>query len=485
MALLEIEGLTVEFGSVAAPLTAVDDVDLTIDAGEIVGCVGESGSGKSVTALALMGLVDFPGRVRARRMVFAGRELLSLSAAERRALTGKDIAMIFQDPLASLNPCFTVAFQLTETLRMHGTPEERGSAKLRRARALQLLQQVEIPDPAARLGAFPHQLSGGMAQRVMIAMAIACNPRLLIADEPTTALDVTVQAQVLDLLLRLQQERGMALLLITHDLAVVAETAQRVIVMYAGEQVETGPVPEIFDTPQHPYTKALLDALPEHNLDRTRLKAIPGVVPGQYDRPAGCLLSPRCDFALRALPGRPAAAGRPARTKGALPFRARCRRTADAWLGRRGGGNARRGRHSNERRRAAARGRSADSPLRGIARPVSRQGDRARARWRFVHRARRGNACRRRGIGLRQIDAGAPGHDDRAPDIRGIEARRRRRRRCRQGDVEALAPDGADGFPEPVRLAQSAQESRNPARGAVLRSTPASTRLRVARRHGR
>ena len=314
MALLEIEGLTVEFGSVSAPLKAVDDVDLAIDAGEIVGCVGESGSGKSVTALALMGLVDFPGRVRARRMEFAGRELLSLSAAERRALTGKDIAMIFQDPLASLNPCFTVAFQLTETLRMHGTPEERGSAKLRRARALQLLQQVEIPDPAARLGAFPHQLSGGMAQRVMIAMAIACNPRLLIADEPTTALDVTVQAQVLDLLLRLQQGRGMALLLITHDLAVVAETAQRVIVMYAGEQVETGPVPEIFDTPQHPYTKALLDALPEHNLDRTRLKAIPGVVPGQYDRPAGCMLSPRCDFALaRCWVDRPPLAGPPGR----------------------------------------------------------------------------------------------------------------------------------------------------------------------------
>jgi dipeptide transport system ATP-binding protein len=193
---------------------------------------------------------------------------------------------------------------------MHGTPAERGSARLRRARALQLLQQVEIPDPAARLGAFPHQLSGGMAQRVMIAMAIACNPRLLIADEPTTALDVTVQAQVLDLLLRLQQERGMALLLITHDLAVVAETAQRVIVMYAGEQVETGPVPEIFDTPQHPYTKALLDALPEHNLDRARLKAIPGVVPGQYDRPAGCLLSPRCDFALaRCRVDRPPLAG--------------------------------------------------------------------------------------------------------------------------------------------------------------------------------
>ena len=251
MALLEIEGLTVEFGSVAAPLIAVDDVDLTMEAGEIVGCVGESGSGKSVTALALMGLVDFPGRVRAKRMSFDGRDLLGLSDAGRR-----------------------------------------------RDRALELLQQVEIPDAAARLNAFPHQLSGGMAQRVMIAMAIACNPRLLIADEPTTALDVTVQAQVLDLLVRLQHERGMALLLITHDLAVVAETVQRVMVMYAGQQVETGPVPAIFEAPEHPYTQALLAALPEHNLERSRLKAIPGIVPGQLDRPLGCLLSPRCDYAL-------------------------------------------------------------------------------------------------------------------------------------------------------------------------------------------
>ena len=298
MALLEIEGLTVEFGSVVAPLIAVDSVDLTMEAGEIVGCVGESGSGKSVTALALMGLVDFPGRVRAKRMSFDGRDLLGLSDAGRRALVGKDIAMIFQDPLARLNPCFTVAFQLTETMRIHGTDAERRSAKHRRDRALELLQQVEIPDAAARLNAFPHQLSGGMAQRVMIAMAIACNPRLLIADEPTTALDVTVQAQVLDLLVRLQHERGMALLLITHDLAVVAETVQRVMVMYAGQQVETGPVPAIFQAPEHPYTQALLAALPEHNLERSRLKAIPGIVPGQFDRPVGCLLSPRCDYAL-------------------------------------------------------------------------------------------------------------------------------------------------------------------------------------------
>ena len=293
MALLEIEGLTVEFGTEAAPFLAVEGADLAVDAGEIVGVVGESGSGKSVTALALMGLIDFPGRVRARRMSFDGRDLLALSDRARRTLVGKDIAMIFQDPLASLNPCFTVAFQLMETLRIH----EGGSKKARRTRALELLQQVEIPDAETRLDAFPHQLSGGMAQRVMIAMAIACNPKLLIADEPSTALDVTVQAQILDLLVALQRDRGMALLLITHDLAVVAETAQRVVVMYAGQQVETGPVPQIFDTPQHPYTQALLAALPEHNIGRARLQAIPGVVPGQHDRPHGCLLSPRCGYA--------------------------------------------------------------------------------------------------------------------------------------------------------------------------------------------
>ncbi len=297
MPLLDIEGLTVEFGTEAAPFVAVDRVDLGIEAGEIVGVVGESGSGKSVTALALMGLIDFPGRVTARRMAFAGRDLLQLSERERRALVGKDIAMIFQDPLASLNPCFTVAFQLMETLRVHGNERERGSSKLRRARALELLQQVEIPAAGARLNAYPHQLSGGMAQRVMIAMAIACNPKLLIADEPSTALDVTVQAQILALLTNLQKDRGMALLLITHDLAVVAETAQRVVVMYAGQQVETGPVPGLFEAPRHPYTQALLAALPEHNLERARLTAIAGMVPGQHNRPSGCLLSPRCAYA--------------------------------------------------------------------------------------------------------------------------------------------------------------------------------------------
>jgi dipeptide transport system ATP-binding protein len=314
MALLEVEGLTVTFGAGDRRTVAVDGLDLAIDAGEVVGCVGESGSGKSVTALAVMGLIDFPGRVQARTLRFGGRDLLALADRERRAIVGKDIAMIFQDPLASLNPCFTVAFQLTETLRVHGTPEERRSASARRARALALLREVEIPDPETRLAAFPHQLSGGMAQRVMIAIAIACRPRLLIADEPSTALDVTVQAQILKLLLRLQREQDMALILITHDLAVVAETAQRVVVMYAGEVVETGPVPDVFERPRNPYTQALLAALPEHNLDRPRLRAIPGVVPGPHDRAAGCLLSPRCAYAVeRCAARRPPLAGTPGR----------------------------------------------------------------------------------------------------------------------------------------------------------------------------
>ena len=293
MALLELQNLRVEFGSEKSPFTAVDGLDLTIAEGEVVGIVGESGSGKSVTSLALMGLIDYPGRVTATRMAYDGRELQTMSERERRGLLGKDIAMIFQDPMTSLNPCFTVAYQLIETLRVH----QRGSNAAMRAKALELLQQVDIPDPERRLDAYPHQLSGGMSQRVMVAMAIACNPRLLIADEPTTALDVTVQSQMLELLLQLQRDRGMALMLITHDLSVIAQTAQRVVVMYAGQVFETGRVPAIFNAPRHPYTQALLAALPEHNVGRARLQTIPGVVPGQYDRSEGCLLSPRCAYA--------------------------------------------------------------------------------------------------------------------------------------------------------------------------------------------
>ena len=290
MPLLELKNLCVEFGPRIRPVRVVDAVSLSLGDGEIMGIVGESGSGKSVTALALMGLIDAPGRVTADLLSFDGRDLLAMPLKQRRALLGKDIAMIFQDPVASLNPSFTVAYQLMETLKIHGG----GSRKALRAQALQLLNDVEIPDAERRLDAYPHQLSGGMSQRVMVAMAIACNPRLLIADEPTTALDVTIQAQMLALLLRLQRERGMALILITHDLGVVAEIAQRVLVMYAGQVVETAPVPRIFTAPRHPYTEALLSALPEHNIGRRRLQSMGGVVPGATDRPSGCLLSPRC-----------------------------------------------------------------------------------------------------------------------------------------------------------------------------------------------
>ena len=302
MALLEIEDLHVEFPSQAAVLHAVEGVSLSLDEGDVLGIVGESGSGKSVTMLALMGLVAYPGRVRARRMHFAGRDLLQLSDRERRHVIGRDVAMIFQEPTTSLNPCFSIGFQLTETLRLHLDMDRKAA----RQRSVELLEQVGIPAAASRLSDFPHQLSGGMNQRVMIAMAIACNPRLLIADEPTTALDVTIQAQILDLLRGLQKDRGMALVLVTHNMGVVAEMAQRVAVMYAGQVMEESSANALFAAPQHPYTAALIAAMPERHTDETRLATIPGVVPGLYDRPAGCLFAPRCTFATARCRVRPA-----------------------------------------------------------------------------------------------------------------------------------------------------------------------------------
>jgi dipeptide transport system ATP-binding protein len=293
MALVEIRNLNVTFKTARGLLHAVENLDLSLEEGELLGIVGESGSGKSVTMLALMALIPWPGKVTADRLTFDGKDILTLSAAQRRRIIGKDIAMIFQEPMTSLNPCFTVGFQIMETLRAH----EGGSRAERRRRTIELLDQVGIPEPATRLDAFPHQLSGGMSQRVMIAMAISCNPRLLIADEPTTALDVTIQAQILDLLLQLQRDRGMALALITHDMGVVAETAERIVVMYAGEAVEVQPAAKLFEQPHHPYTAALLEALPERSVGHRRLSTIPGVVPGVEDRPAGCLFNPRCSYA--------------------------------------------------------------------------------------------------------------------------------------------------------------------------------------------
>ena len=260
MALLEIDNLVVEFETASGPFRAVDGVSLAVDRREVLAIVGESGSGKSVSMLAVMGLLPWTAKVTADRMQFDGTDLLTLSSEDRRQIVGKDMSMIFQEPMASLNPCFTVGFQIEEVLRVH-MKMDRGA---RRARAIELLKDVGIPDPAERLGHFPHQMSGGQCQRVMIAIAIACNPKLLIADEPTTALDVTIQKQILDLLMKLQVEHGMGLIMITHNMGVVAETADRVIVQYKGRKMEEADVLSLFEKPQNAYTRALLSALPEN-----------------------------------------------------------------------------------------------------------------------------------------------------------------------------------------------------------------------------
>jgi len=292
MALLEIANLTVEFATATGSLRAVDGINLSVDEGEILAIVGESGSGKSVAMLALMGLLPWTAKVSADSMLFDGQDLLGMNDKQRRKIIGKDISMIFQEPMTSLNPCFTVGYQITEVLCQHFG----GSRRSYNNRAIELLHQVGIPAAETRLNAYPHQLSGGMCQRVMIAMMIACKPKLLIADEPTTALDVTIQAQILELLIELQKSHGMALILITHDMAVVAETAENVVVLYAGQQVEQRSVKELFKSPQHPYSEALLNALPERAQEKL-LNSIPGVVPGQMDRPKGCLFNPRCSYA--------------------------------------------------------------------------------------------------------------------------------------------------------------------------------------------
>ncbi|MBO6509497.1 MAG: ABC transporter ATP-binding protein [Roseibium sp.] len=260
MSLLEIRNLRVEFDTAKGPFRALDGVDYAVDAGEVLAIVGESGSGKSVAMLATMGLLPDSATITADKMEFEGLDLRTLTTKERRKVIGRDISMIFQEPIASLNPCFTVGFQLGETLKTHTELKGRQI----KDRVVELLTSVGIPDPSGRLNAFPHQMSGGQCQRVMIAMAIACSPKLLIADEPTTALDVTIQKQILDLLVRLQQDSGMGLIMITHDMGVVAETADRVIVQYKGRKMEEADVLSLFENPQNPYTKALLSALPEN-----------------------------------------------------------------------------------------------------------------------------------------------------------------------------------------------------------------------------
>jgi dipeptide transport system ATP-binding protein len=293
MSLLSIRNLSVRFKTAHGLFTAVENVSLDVEHGEVLAIVGESGSGKSVAMLAVMGLLPWTAEISADELSFEGIELTSLEPRARRELNGGSMSMIFQEPMTSLNPCFTVGAQIDEMIRFH-TDEDK---QQRKQHALDLLEQVGIPDPQKRYSDYPHQMSGGMSQRVMIAMAIACSPKLLIADEPSTALDVTIQAQILELLLDLQARHDMGLILITHDMGVVAETAHRVAVQYAGQQVEMQPVLELFEHPRHPYTAALLSALPERASRDQRLPTIPGVVPGQFDRPEGCLFNPRCKFA--------------------------------------------------------------------------------------------------------------------------------------------------------------------------------------------
>lgn len=260
MALLQIDNLTVEFETSTGWFRAVDGVSISVEKAEVLAIVGESGSGKSVSMLAVMGLLPWTAKITADRMLFEGKDIQNLSPAERRKLIGKDIAMIFQEPVASLNPCFTVGFQIEEVLRIHLGLDK----KARRARAIELFKLVGLPNPEERLNAFPHQMSGGQCQRVMIAIAIACDPKLLIADEPTTALDVTIQKQILDLIMDLQARTGMGLIMITHDMGVVAETADRVVVQYKGRKMEEADVLSLFENPKSNYTKALLAALPEN-----------------------------------------------------------------------------------------------------------------------------------------------------------------------------------------------------------------------------
>ena len=289
--LLEVKDLETEFKVKRGTVKAVNGVSFEVDKGEILAVVGESGSGKSVTSLSVMGLIRDPGRVAGGEILFNGENLLKKSTKEMQAVRGDKISMIFQEPMTSLNPVYRVKDQIMETILTHTTMNKKEALK----RAIEMLDLVGIPAPEQRVNDYPHQMSGGMRQRVMIAMALACDPELLIADEPTTALDVTIQAQILDLINRLREKLGMAVLLITHDLGVVAETADKVVVMYCGRVVEQATVEQLFPKPLHPYTQGLLDSIPKMDEDRERLYMIKGIVPDPIHLPKGCSFADRCD----------------------------------------------------------------------------------------------------------------------------------------------------------------------------------------------
>jgi peptide/nickel transport system ATP-binding protein/oligopeptide transport system ATP-binding protein len=295
MTLLSVSNLTTAFATGRGEITAIEDVSFDLEAGEILGIVGESGSGKSVTALSIMGLLPQPpARIVTGEVRFAGEVITRLGEARMQRIRGPGIAMVFQEPMTSLNPVFSIGEQVMETIRAH----ERLSNRAVFARAVDMLEKVGIPSAATRMADYPHQLSGGQRQRVMLAIALSCRPRLLIADEPTTALDVTIQAQILDLMLHLRDEFGMAVIVITHNMGVVAETADRVAVMYAGRVVEQAPVTQLFDRPLHPYTQGLLRCVPSLTEQRATLQDIPGTLPEPGRRPPGCRFAPRCAHAI-------------------------------------------------------------------------------------------------------------------------------------------------------------------------------------------
>jgi oligopeptide/dipeptide ABC transporter ATP-binding protein len=295
--LLSIANLTTTFRTASGEAAAIEDISFNLHEGEILGIVGESGSGKSVTALTIMGLLPTPpARVAKGSIIFQGQDLLGLSDAAMRRVRGPGVAMVFQEPMTSLNPVFTIGDQIVETIRAHDSMPQRATF----ARAVALLEKVGIPSPASRMTDYPHQLSGGQRQRVMLAIALSCRPKLLIADEPTTALDVTIQAQILDLIMDLRDEFGMAIMIITHNMGVIAETADRVLVMYAGRAIEEAPVATLFDQPLHPYTRGLLSCVPTLEQRKARLDAIPGTLPEPGSRPQGCRFAPRCPLVIDA-----------------------------------------------------------------------------------------------------------------------------------------------------------------------------------------
>ncbi len=296
MALLDIQNLSTVFDTDMGTVKVVDDVSFKIEKGETLGVVGESGCGKSVTALSVMRLLQKPsGRVESGRILFDGTDLLKLTDSEMRNIRGNKISMIFQEPMTSLNPVFTICSQISETLILHQHMNRHEA----RERSKEMMKIVGIPNGASRIDDYPHQFSGGQRQRIMIAMALACNPALLIADEPTTALDVTVQAQILELMNDMKKEFGSSIMLITHSMGVIAETAQRVVVMYAGKVVEEAPVGELFKNPMHPYTKALLASIPKMDEDVPRLHVIPGMVPSPFHFPKGCRFNDRCEKCMQ------------------------------------------------------------------------------------------------------------------------------------------------------------------------------------------